>query len=114
MAAMTTALTIYDGSQGSRVYVTPGHTAAKRQRLIQRRKEAVGGKTVMEDTIIVQFGTTDVDGVLLPQNISATVTVARPVGYNSADMSSLLALFRELVASDNFGNVIDGQVWLQG
>lgn len=113
MAAMTTALTEFSDKENSRVYTLNGHTASKKQKLIQRRKEAIGNKVVMEDSLILQYGTEDADGAVMPQAISFTVTVARPVGYLAADMTAALASIRDIVAGDEFTSMVNGQQYLK-
>jgi hypothetical protein len=112
MAAMTTALTEFSDTGNSRTYTVPGHTASKPKKVLQRRKVPTGNQVVLEDTVMVLYATEDSTGAVLPQSDSITVTIKRPTSGIAADMTALLTLFREIVASDEFGNTVDTQEYL--
>lgn len=112
MAAMTTVLTEFSDKENSRVYTLSGHTAGKPQQVIQRRKTPTGNQVVLQDDVIVKYATNDANGVLMPQRVAFTVTVTRPMGHESAVMTSALATFRDIVAGDEFGDVVNKQLYL--
>jgi hypothetical protein len=113
MAAMSTVLTQFANNGNSLTYTLPVHTAVKPALVLQRRKVPSGAQTVVEDTITVLYATADPDGAILPQRSSMSVTIRRPLDGEAAIVTSLLALFREVVASDNFANTVSTQEWLQ-
>lgn len=112
MAAMTTVLEEFSDKENSRVYILSTHAAGKPARVIQRRKVPSGNQVVMEDTVIVQLATEDANGVVMPQRVSFNITVARPIGHESAIMTSALATFRDIVAGDEFADVVNKQAYL--
>jgi len=112
MAAMTTALTEFSDSQNSRTYFYSGHTALKPKLVIQKRRVPTGNQTVIEDTITVLEATEDADGNVLPQKVSYSVTVRRPVDGDAAEVTSALAIFRDIVAGDEFTAVTTQQAYL--
>lgn len=113
MAAMTTVLTEFSTQGDSRTYTAPAHTVLKPVLVLQKRKIASGNAVVAEDTITVLQATVDADGAALPQKISFSATTRRPVNGQDADVTAAETLFREIIASDNFANVVDTQEYLQ-
>lgn len=113
MAAMTTNLEGYSQQGNSRTYLAPAHTVSKPVLVLQKRKVPSGTSVVAEDTITVLQGTEDSDGVSLSQKVGFTVTIRRPITGIAADVTSAKALFREIVASDEFDDVVDGSRLLQ-
>lgn len=113
MASMTTVLSEFRDSGDERTYALASHSIAKPRLVLQRRKVAAGSAgSLSEDQISVLYGTENSDGDLLKSRILFTATLRRPFDGAAADVSSALALFREVVASDEFQDVIDKQVWL--
>jgi hypothetical protein len=112
MTAMSTALIEFSDNGNSRTYALPSNTAQKPQLLLQRRKVPSGNQTVVEDTFTVLSATEDSDGAVLPQRVTFTATVRRPMDGDSADVTAMLAIFRDMVASDNFTNSVNTQEWL--
>lgn len=113
MAAMTTVLKKFSELGNTRNYVTSSHTVAKPQVVLQKRKVPSNSSAVAEDILTVLFGTEDSAGDPLSARVAFTVTARRPNDGIPADRAAALALFREVVASDEFQEVIDGQFWLQ-
>lgn len=112
MAAMTTVLKEFTDNGNSRTYSQATHTAVKPHLVLQKRKVPSGNQTVLEDTITVLAATEDSDGAVLPSRILYTASVRRPVDGTAADVTSMLAVFRDIVASDEFANMIDKQEWV--
>lgn len=114
MAVMTTVLTEFQDKGNERTYVAPGHTVALPRLVLQRRKIAAGTpESVAEDQISVLYGTVDSTSVPIRSRDLLTVTVRRPFDGRSADLTSALALFREIVASDEFTTVVETQGWVK-
>lgn len=109
MAAMTTSLTEFATNGDSRTYTYAGHTAVDPRLVLQKRKVATGSASVIEDTISVLSGTDDADGNILQQRVLFTATVRRPVNGAAADVTAALAIFRDIVAGDEFGNTVTTQ-----
>lgn len=113
MPTMATALTEFSDNGNSRTYTLTGHTAVKPQIVIQKRVVATAANASAEDTINVVYGTSDADGNPLPGRVSFAITVRRPVQGQASDVTSALAVVRDIVASDEFANTIDTQEYLK-
>jgi len=63
----------------------------------------------------VGYTTLDAAGMPIPAKVTFSVNVRRPVNMASGatEVTDALALFREIIASDNFGSVVTSQAWLQ-
>jgi hypothetical protein len=81
--------------------------------VIQKRKVAADVGGVSEDSLRVVFGTVDSDGAPLSTKDSVEVIVRRSPSGADADLDAAVALAREIVASDNFEAMVDGQAWIQ-
>lgn len=112
MAAMSTSLTEFADNGNSRTYTYTGHTAAEPRLVLQRRKLGTGSNTVIEDTFTVLSSTEDANGVLLSSKVSFVATVRRPIDGIAADVTAALAIFRDIVAGDEYTNVVSTQEWL--
>jgi len=113
MAAMTTALTEFSDNGNSRTYTYTGHTAQDPRLVIQKRKVPSGNQTVIEDTITVLSGTEDASGNPLSSRVTFQAVVRRPIDGVSADVTAALAIFRDIVAGDEFGNTVSTQEYLK-
>lgn len=112
MAAMTTALTEFSDNGNSRTYTYTGHTASEPRLVIQRRRVPTGQTSVLEDTVSVISSTEDAAGELLASKVNFSVTIRRPVNGISADVTAALAIFRDVIAGDEFTNTVSTQEWL--
>lgn len=113
MAVMTTVLTEFADNGNSRTYTLPSHTATEPRLVIQKRKVAVNGTSMIEDIITSISSTEDAAGVLLDGKISFETKIRRPVNGIAADVTAAQTIHREIVASDNFANTVSTQEWLQ-
>lgn len=112
MAAMTTSLTEFADNGNSRTYTYTGHTAAEPRLVIERRKTATGATSVIEDTFQVLSSTEDAAGDLLSSKVLFEAKARRPVNGITADVTAALAIFRDIVAGDEFTNTVNTQNWL--
>lgn len=112
MAAMTTALTEFADNGNSRTFTYTGHTAGEPRLVIQRRRVPTGSTSVLEDTISVISSTEDAAGDLLTSKVNFSATVRRPVNGIAADVTAALAIFRDVIAGDEFTNTVSTQEWL--
>jgi hypothetical protein len=113
MADMTTVLESYTNNGNSRTYQTAAHSILEPRLVIQKRKPAATIDASAQDDISVVFGTLDSDGNPLPSKIAFSVNVRRSPMADPDDVTAAKTLFREIVASDNFDDVINGQKWVQ-
>jgi hypothetical protein len=112
MAAMSTALTEFRDNGDSRQYTYSGHTAGDPRMVLQRRRVAQGNQVIAEDQVTVLSGTENADSEPLPERVTFAVTVRRPITGDAADVTAALAVFRDVVAGDEFGNTVSTQEWL--
>lgn len=112
MAAMTTALTEFADNGNSRTYTYTGHTALEPRLVIQRRKVASGNTSMVESTVQVISSTEDSAGEILTGKVLFEAKVRHPVNCITADVTAVLAVFRDICAGDEFGNTVLTQEWL--
>lgn len=112
MAGMTTVLKEFTDSANSRTYSRTGHTVQEPKLVIQKRKIANGNTTMAEDTLMTVGVAHDADDVLLANRITMSAIVRRPGVVNATDIAAELAVFRDLVASDEFAQMIASQDWV--
>jgi hypothetical protein len=113
MAAMTTVLTEFADNGNSRTYSLSGHGALKPRIVIQKRKVATTSTSSAEDTVDVIYGTEDSAGNILPGRTSFGAVVRRPVNGDDADATAALAVFRDIVNSDEFAAMVVSQNFLK-
>ena len=112
MAAMATTLTEFAVNGNSITYTQPAHTTAKPLLVLQKRKVAAGNQKTVEDTISVLSATEDSLGESLPSRVLFTATIRRPVDGIAADVTAMLAVFRDIITGDEFANVVSTQEYL--
>lgn len=113
MAAMSTALTHFSTDGDSRTWTTSTHTVGKPRLVIQKRKVPVGNQVVAETTLSVIHATVDAAGVTLPQKVTFSATYRTPITGATGDTTAALAIFRDIVASDEFGAAVTGQLFVK-
>jgi hypothetical protein len=67
---------------------------------------------MVEYSAKVVSSTDDADGAILSQKVSFEAIVRYPVLGTSADTTAALAIFRDIIAGDEFGNSVTTQEWL--
>jgi hypothetical protein len=112
MAGMTTVLTEFSNTGNSRTSTLSGHTIAKPQLVIEKRRVPVNNQAVAEYSCKIVYATEDADGLVMTQKDSIEVIARRPVLGLSTDFDALLVVARDIVAGDEFGNSVDTQEWL--
>jgi hypothetical protein len=112
MAAMSTALTEYSDSYNSRTYIRSGHTALSPSLVIQKRTVPSGATGVVSDSIKTVDVTDDADGIQLDSKVTFEVIVRRPVNGTAADVTAALAVFRDIVAGDEFTATVNQSTYL--
>lgn len=113
MAGMSTALVKFADNGNSRTSTAPGHTVLKPKLVIERRIVAEGKKTLAENHIKVIYATVDAEGLPLREKIAFESIVKTPVAGLAADVTAALGVFRDIVASDEFGAMVTTQQWLK-
>jgi hypothetical protein len=112
MAAMTTVLTEFSNIGNSRTSTTSGHTAVKPKVVIEKRRVPEGNQVIVEYAMKVVHATVDADGVILGNKVSFEVVTRYPLAGVSADRDAALAIFRDIIAGDEFANSVNTQEWL--
>lgn len=113
MAGMTTVLVEFSSNGNSKTSTTSTHTAAKPRLVIEKRKVPEGKLTVGENSIKVVHATVDAEGLLIPDRVAFETIVRTPIAGLAADVTAALAIFRDIVASDEFGTMVTTQRWLK-
>lgn len=113
MAAMSTSLTELIDNGNSITYFYTGHTVNDPKLVLQKRKVPVGATGVAEDSFSVVVQTDDADGNPLSSKPSFEAKHRRPINGDAADSTAALAVFRDIVASDEFGAMVTNQARLK-
>lgn len=114
MAGMLTALTVFSGIGNTRTYVRTGHTSVMPKLVIQKRKVPGAGKTTLEDSLAVINATFESDGVTpAASRVAFEVSVRRPNFADAAHVSDALAVFRDIVASDEFTTMVNQSLFVK-
>lgn len=103
MANMTTLLTQRSDTADQREWAAPSHSLAAPFLIRQKRAVAKTLTGRATDTISVLKGGVDNVGAPLAIPLSVSINISRQANMASSDAAAALALFREIVASDNFG-----------
>lgn len=112
MAAMTTVLTEFSNNGNSRTSITTGHTAVKPKVVIEKRRVPEGNQVVAEYSCKVVHATVDAEGLVLSNKVSFEAIVRVPIAGLAADTTAALAIFKDIVQSDDFANSVSTQGWL--
>lgn len=112
MAAMTTALTEFTDNGNSRTFIRTGHTAASPRLVIQKRKVANAGG-VASVTISTVRSTLDASGAVLPSKVAFEFVARYPVDGTMADVTSELAVIRDIINSDEMTASVSSQGWVK-
>jgi hypothetical protein len=67
---------------------------------------------MIEYSAKVVSSTEDADGEILSQKVSMECVVRYPVLGLSTDVTAALAIFRDIIAGDEFANSVTTQEWL--
>lgn len=113
MATIATALTQYADNGNSRTYSAPGHTAVAPFLVIQKRVAPSAPGSSQEVSVRVVKATKDAEGLPVAARDSAEIIFRQPSNGLAADKTAVLALIREIVASDEFGAAVDTLNWIK-
>jgi hypothetical protein len=112
MAAMSTALTEFSTNGNSRTSTLSGHTVLRPKIVIEKRKVAGPGSRKAEYSFSVVYATEDANSEVLPEKVNMSCTVSIPLYGQSSDVAAVLAVLRDVIAGDEFGNSVDTQEFL--
>lgn len=112
MAAMTTVLTEFSNNGNSRTSTVTGHTAIQPKLVIEKRRVPEGNQVISEYSAKVVYATKDADNLVLSNKVSFEAIVRFPIAGTSSDVTAALAVFKDIVQSDDFANSVNTQGWL--
>lgn len=112
MANMSTSLVTFSENGNKRTSAAPSNTAALPRLILQQRSIASGVEGVSEMQHRVVFGAADASGLPIVQRISFLVLARIPILARSTEVDAAKALYREMIASDNWAASVAGQLWL--
>jgi hypothetical protein len=81
--------------------------------LVQKRKVPVGNQIVAEVSVEVISATKDAADLILPQRVGFKATVRYPISGTDSDITAMLAIFRDVIAGDEFAATVTSQNWLK-
>jgi hypothetical protein len=113
MASFATALTEFSDKENARTYMVDGHTVQQPRLVIQKRKVPATPVAVSQSSVDVIYGTLDPDGNVLQSKVGFSVSIRYPANGQASDVAAALAVFRDLVASDEFTATVTSQGYLQ-
>jgi hypothetical protein len=109
---MTTVLTEFSTSGNSRTSTISGHTAIQPKLVIEKRRVPEGNQVVSEYSFKVVEATTDTNDEVISNKVSFEAIVRFPIIGDYDDVTAALAVFKDIVAGDEFANSISTQEWL--
>lgn len=113
MPAMATNLTEFSDKENQRTYVLDSHSSLEPRLVIQKRRVPTGSQVVQEDTVTLLWTTTDSSGAVLPEKVSMEAKIKQPRTGDSADVTSALSIFKDLVLGDEFTTMVTTSKWLK-
>lgn len=114
MAAMSTSLTEFSDKENARTWVIDGasHTVNKPRLVMQQRRVPSVSQSIVEDEVTVLYGTEDSNGNYIDSRVLMSAKIRRPKEGISGDVTAALAVFRDIIAGDEFGAVVTGSLYL--
>jgi hypothetical protein len=113
MASFTTVLSEYSDTENRRTFAVAGHSVVAPKLLIQKRKAPRTAEASAESQLQVVFGTVDGAGNPLASKIAISADVRYPANGLMTDVAAALAVFRDLVNSDEFTNMVNSQTYVK-
>lgn len=118
MASLSATLVEFSDNGNSRTYTASGHTAVKPKLVVEKRTVPVGNQIMSEFSGTIVFGVLDSEGGVAPQKVSMEAKVRYPtIGVDTSDLATVnaaaLVLFRDFVASDEFGAAVSSLNWVE-
>lgn len=106
MAARATTLKEFSTNGNSRTSTYTGHSSLAPKLVIEKRRVPENGQMMVEYSFKVVSTTTDAESNVISQKVTHESITRYPVNGKSADVSANLVIFRDLIASDEFGNSV--------
>jgi hypothetical protein len=102
MTTIVTPLKAFSTTGNVTTYAAPQHTIAEPRLVIQKRAVPSTAAGVAQTSVKVVYGTSDASDMPIAQRISFEAIGRLPVMANDTDVDNAIALYREIVASDEF------------
>lgn len=112
MAAMTTALTEFSNNGNSRTSTLTGHAVGDPKLVIEKRRVPEGNQVVAESSVKVVYQTEDADGEVISSKVTFEAISRFPYKGDTTDRDAALAVFRDIIAGDEYANTVGTQEWL--
>lgn len=113
MASFTTVISEFSDKENSRTYMVTGHTVNQPKLVIQKRKVPATVDASAQSSLDVIYGTLDPEGLVLQSKVGFSAVVRYPANGQVSDVTAALAVFRDLVASDQFTDMVNSQGYVQ-
>lgn len=113
MASFATTITEFSDKENNRTYMVAGHTVQAPRLVIQKRKTPASTTSVAETHLMVVYGTNDADGLPLSSKVVFDAGVRYPANGQPGEVTAALAVFRDLVASDQFTAMVNSQAYVK-
>lgn len=115
MAVMNTVLTEYANTNNgnSRTSTLVNHTTVKPRLVIEKRKVATTDDGMNEYAFKVVIATLNAEGLILSQKISFEGIARYPTAGTMTDVTAALAIFRDIVAGDEFAASVPTTNWMK-
>lgn len=113
MASFTSTIEEFSDKENHRTFAVDGHTVVKPKLVIQRRSQPKTPQSPSESSLSVVYGTLDADGSPIPTKVNISASVRYAAHSDPTDVTAALAVFRDLVASDEFTNMVTSQRYIQ-
>lgn len=113
MAAFSTVISEFSDQENRRTYAVTGHTVQAPKLVIQKRIVPKTLASAAGNELMVVYGTVDAQNVVLGSKVVMTASVRYPANGTSTAVTAALAVFRDLVASDEFTAMVTGQAYIR-
>lgn len=113
MAAMSTSLVEFSDRENVRTWTYTGHSVSSPRLLIQKRRVPSAADGKFETTFSVVNGIADEGGVPLTSRLAFDLVVRGPANGAAATVTAALAVFRDMVNSDEFAGAVSTQNYLK-
>lgn len=113
MANFATVLSEFSDKENNRTFMVSGHTVQAPRLVIQKRKVPASPTNVAESHLMVVYGTEDAESLPLTSKVVFDAAVRYPANGQSGDVTAALAVFRDLVASDQFTEMVTSQAYIK-
>jgi hypothetical protein len=113
MAVMTTSLTEFSDRENARTYTYTGHSVQLPKLVLHKRRVPQSAGDLATQQVSVVNGVSNSSAVALEKKAAIEANIRYPSDAAAADLAALLATFRDIVRSDEFGVAFTTQNYLK-